>query len=333
MIFSVSTVKDTLTNVEKFVRRNLAGGIDHVVVFLDADQPEVTTFLEEHPHATGIRTDRSWWHGPRPSRLNQRQWVNANRAMRHLSPYPWAQWVFHVDGDEVAHLDRDLLAGLPPETRAVRLRPLEAASQRHWDRDPTWFKTLLGTDRLTLLTVLGVIERPRNIDYFRGHVAGKVGVRPAEDLRLVIHRAADADDRHLPMHEDPSLMVLHYEAPDGEEFVRKWRALLASGGGIAQRSGRAATARAIAALLDLGLSDEDAEPYLMRIYERTRLDDLETLLGLGLLEQHDPDTWAHRPEAWPDGAEDTWRRTVEEMREAPRTPAFPVRLDDERDAG
>jgi hypothetical protein len=163
-----------------------------------------------------------------------------------------------------------------------------------------------------------VIERPRNVAYFRGHVAGKIGVKPAADIRLAIHRASDRDGNVLPMEADPRLMVLHYESPDGGEFVRKWRALLDSGAELGHGRGRSVTATAIQGLLATGLTEAEAAPYFARIYERTRLDDFETLRDLRLLERHDPDSWQREPEPFPRGAERAWRQAVAEMRAEPK---------------
>jgi len=56
VILSVSTVKDTVPNLRRFVRRNLGNGIDHMVVFVDADDPAAESFLSAHPNVTCIRT-------------------------------------------------------------------------------------------------------------------------------------------------------------------------------------------------------------------------------------------------------------------------------------
>ena len=102
MIFTASTVKDTLPNVRRFVAGNLAGGVDHLFVFLDAPDREVRGFLDEHPHVTCIRTDKSWWGGERPEHLNVRQRINANLAKAVLSTLPGEDhWVFHIDADEI----------------------------------------------------------------------------------------------------------------------------------------------------------------------------------------------------------------------------------------
>ena len=69
-----------------------------------------------------------------------RQRINANLVKAVLSTFDWAEWLFHIDADEIVQLDREVLRALPAGTRVVRLAPLEAVSRRQWDDDPTWFK-------------------------------------------------------------------------------------------------------------------------------------------------------------------------------------------------
>ena len=82
LVVTASTVKDTLANVERFVDGNLAGGADHLVLFLDAPDdpatPDVRGFLDAHPHVTCVVTDETWWPDKRPEQLNTRQRINAN---------------------------------------------------------------------------------------------------------------------------------------------------------------------------------------------------------------------------------------------------------------
>src|SRR5690606_39074211 len=121
--------KDTLPNVQRFVRGNLAGGVDHMVVFLDAagahGQREVREWLEEQPHVTTIRTGKEWWAGDKPGHLNVRQRINVNLLKHVLKQFDWAEWLFHVDGDEIVQVDRGVLAHVPDDVTAVRLAPLE----------------------------------------------------------------------------------------------------------------------------------------------------------------------------------------------------------------
>ncbi|GAB2771593.1 hypothetical protein GCM10027020_25890 [Nocardioides salsibiostraticola] len=302
MIISASTVKDTLPNVQRFVAGNLAGGIDHLVVFLDAgdsDCPGVRSWLEEQTHVTCIRTDKSWWHGERPAELNVRQRINANVIKAVASTVESVEWVFHLDADEVAQIDRGVLASVPDETQVVTLAPLEAVSRQYWDGDPTWFKRKLSKAELTLLETLGVIDRAHNGAYFHGHVDGKSGVRPGTDRWLTLHHGVDAQGEELPTFKDPALSLLHYESYSGEDFVRKWTSILSAGPMANFRPGREPTAVALRALIGLGLSAEEAAPFFRRIFERTTEDDFETLRDLRLLVEVDPLQGSHEPAPWP----------------------------------
>jgi hypothetical protein len=304
LVVTASTVKDTLANVERFVDGNLAGGADHLVLFLDAPDdpvtPDVRGFLDAHPHVTCVVTDDGWWPDKRPGQLNTRQRVNANVVKALLSTVDWAGWVFHVDGDEVVQLDRTVLDAVPASHPAVSLAPLEAVSRKHWDGDPTWFKRLLEPDDLTLLKTLGVIDRPSNGALFHGHVEGKSGIRPTTDLWLTLHHVVDADKNDVSAYTSPALRVLHYESFSGEDFVRKWTSILAAGPKPSFRPGREPTAVALQTLIAKGLTAEQAQPYLMRIFERTTEDDFDTLRDLGLLEHVDPRAGAHVPTAAPE---------------------------------
>lgn len=318
MLVTASTVKDTRPRLERFVARNLAGGVDHLVVFLDADDPEVQGWLGAHPHVTCVRTDEAWWRGERPAMLNVRQRINANVAKAVLSRLPWATWVFHVDADEVVQVDRDRLAALPDDVRAVRLSTLEAVSRPRWDGEVTHFKRPLPHDDLVLLHTLGLVDRPQPGAYFHGHTDGKVGMRPAVEPWLALHQVVDGARERQETFEADWLRVLHYESVDGEEFVRKWTAILEAGPKVSLRPGREPTAVALRALLAKGLSAEQARPWLMRIFERTTQDDFEALRDLGLLEEHDPMTWGLAPREVPGDGLARLRSGLAAVAEAPK---------------
>jgi hypothetical protein len=303
VILSVTTLKDSAANVEKWVRRNLAGGIDHMVVFLDGPQPEVEQLLDAHPHATGVVTDPQWYADAPCELLNDRQIVNAGLISRVLAGLPWAEWVFHLDGDEVAQVERAELASLPAQTRAVRLSTLEAVGRLHPEADPTKFKRRLSPDELQLLTLLGAIREPSNGVYFRGHRYGKPGLRPSLDLAIGVHHVIDREGKQVELTEAPGLRLLHYESFSGDEFVRKWMALLGSGGHVGQRGHRATVADSIRTLLGLGLDEDDTRAFLYRLYEQLGHDDVELLDRLGLLVEVDPDARPHTVEASPEGVE------------------------------
>jgi hypothetical protein len=305
MLFTASTVKDTAAGLQEFVARNLAGGVDHVFLFVDDFDAEVTAELNAHPHVTAIATGPSWWHGKRPKQLNARQRINANVAKVMLAPFPWAEWLFHIDGDECLLLDRQVLAALPPEVANVRANPLEAVSRKKWPgRKVTHFKRMLETEELTLLQVLGLIEQPLNGYYFHGHCEGKAGLRPRMGRWLTLHDVHDAAQQVVPAGDEGKgdfARLLHYESWSGEEFVRKWVNILGSGSKVSFRPAREPTAVALRALIGRDLTEKKLRAYLMRIFERTTEDDFETLLDLGLLEEIDPLAGTHTPE--PLGAE------------------------------
>ncbi|MBB6629035.1 glycosyltransferase family 2 protein [Nocardioides sp. KIGAM211] len=328
MLLTASTIRDSLPNVRRFVAANLASGVDHMVVFLDAPkdpgQAEVRAELDAHPHVTAVPTGRAgWWRDDRPAGLNVRQRINANVVLDAVRDLAWAEWVVHVDGDEVARVDPDLLAAVPADTGALRLDPLEAVSQWHVDAPPTLFKRLLDQQDLHLLFTLGVITEPSNTVYFHGHVKGKAGVRPGSGLRLTLHNAVDDEGRIAEGHRAPGLAVLHYDSISGEEFARKWAAL--SSAGKAQfRPNRGITADALAALVGKDLPDEVRETYLRRIYERTTRDDVETLRDLGLLETVDPLHAARTPRALPAGALQELESRLAAVRDQPKRPFHAV---------
>jgi hypothetical protein len=327
VIISVSTVMDSRENVAKFVRRNLRGGIDHMVVFLDAPLPEVESDLAGHPHVTAVTAYDDWWNGARPDDLNERQVCNHGLASRVVAGLPWAEWVFVLDGDEVAQVDRSVLDRLAPDVRAVRLEPLEAVSRMAPEHDPTQFKRRPTEDELALLDVLGIIREPKVRAYFRGHISGKPGLRVGRGYALGVHHAVRTStaDR-LDAVSDPGLTLLHYESYDGREFARKWRALHASGVGVRQHGNRSPIARAVGAILDLGLTEEATTDALGRLYRATALDDVETLQRLGLLVDVDPDRGTHTPRS-DDRGVGQLRALLERARPLPKPQFRPRGLD------
>jgi hypothetical protein len=328
MLFTASTVKDTLPNVQRFVQGNLAGGVDHMFVLLDAPgaegQAEVQEWLKSQPHVTCIATGKEWWAGDRPAQLNVRQRINANLLKHVLSRFGWAEWLFHVDGDEVIQVDRQVLDTVPAAIPAVQLAPLEAVSRMHWDQDPTWFKTLLDRDDLGLLHALDVIDKPGNAAYFHGHTRGKSGIRPGATGWLTLHQAVDIDREPLQAFRHEALRVLHYESFSGEDFVRKWTAMVASGPTASFRSQRGGTADALRALIGKNLGEEKAQAYLMRLFERTTEDDFETLRDLGLLVEVDPRLGGHDPRPFPDGGREALLGDLDALRTEPKRPFHPA---------
>jgi hypothetical protein len=302
MLIAASTVKDTPAHVRRFVAGNLGGGLDHLVVFLDQPgapgQEEVAALLDEHPHVTCVRAGPGWWGQHRPRGLNERQCTNAT-VVAHLLADVGPSWVFHVDGDEVVRLDRDVLAAVPRGVAAVRLAPREAVSKPVWEGEPTLFKEPLDEADLRLLHALGAIAEPDNRAYFHGHLQGKTGVRPSAATWLGLHRALTASGDPVETHDDERLELFHYESYSGDEFVRKWSEMTTSGPRASFRAGRAAVADAVRSVLEKDLDPEVTRRLLLRLHAHTTADDAGLLSDLGLVVETDPLAGTHEPQPLP----------------------------------
>jgi hypothetical protein len=293
MLLSVTTVKDTVDHLRRFVEGNLAGGVDHLIVFLDAPgadgQPQAREYLEAQQRVTVVPAGRGWWGEQRPAELNVRQCINANVAGSVLDQALGPDsWLFHVDGDEVVRLDRAELAALPDSQVSVHLAVREVASQQRWEGVPDLFKRPLGQDQLRTLQERGLIDEPDNRHFLHGHLQGKAGRRVGTPTWLTLHRVVDEEGRVVPADESDRLEVFHFESYDADEFIRKWVTMARSGPIAAFRPGRAALARRIVALVrDDSLSDEALRKELLVLYREHGQDDVEALAALGVLDQVD----------------------------------------------
>lgn len=295
MICLVTTVKDTQENLDRFVERNLAGGADHLFMYVDHADESTYHHLDRHRHVTAVRTGAGYWHGERPRSLNKRQWVNANLTNVLLTAFPRVRWLFHLDGDEALDLDRARLLELPPEVRAVRLRTLESVASVSATKAADTFKRPLEPGELALLATLGVIPRPTNKAYFHGHTAGKSGMRPSLDLRIGVHTVQTLDLEDVEPVRETWLNVLHHDAWSPDEFVRKWSEHLSADNVARFRNQKERLRAALATLAQLELTEERRRGLLLEIYRRHVADDVELLDDLGFLVQPDPARHAHRP--------------------------------------
>ena len=284
MITTVSTVKDDFERLLRWIDRNLAAGVDRMVVFVDGrDDARTAALLNARPGVVAVDAD-TWWGEDFPARLNARQRINANAALRVVQEVDPEGWMFHIDGDEVLHLDTERLLALPDDVEAVRLSPLEALAQWEWpDDEVTLFKRLLADEDLNLLALLGVIERPENDAYFRGHTAGKSGLRVSHHAWMEIHRVVDDSGTPLPAHRAPWLQVLHYESHTLEEFVRKWTNHTTSGHRLVARPDRRRLASAMTAEGWAQWPAEVVDAVRRDLFAATALDDRDTLERLGML--------------------------------------------------
>lgn len=286
MHLGVTLVRDNVANLRRFVDGNLAHGIDHLLVVHDGPVPaEVLGLLGAHPDVTLVVADDQWWLGDRLDLLNARQRVVANLARVVSTELGFVEWMFFLDGDEVALVDRAVLARQPADVRAVRLKPLESVADARGEARAL-FKRLLDKPDLQRLARAGVIPAPRNQVYFRGHVTGKTAIRPSHEVRSWIHAVVDESEEKVPLAQDPGLRHLHFESPTYDEFVRKWTALATSGSPPPVRATRAEVLETVLAAR-AEPSAEVREQRLRELYERVALDDVATLEAMGLLERVD----------------------------------------------
>lgn len=322
MILTVSTVKDSVPNLRAFCERNLAGGADHLLVFLDAADPDAEAFLRAQPNVTVVVTGERYWRPFRPKRLNRRQEINATLAVTLLSGFDWADLVFHVDADESLQVDRARLDARPNHAPVVRLWPLEAVSQMHWDGEVSLFKPMLSERQIRQLVASGVIEAPAETEnmngtWLSGHVMGKVGVRPHPGVRLELHHAYPYDSaQRLPALERDWLVHRHYESHSGEEFVRKWTSHAAAGPIRLRPRRQKLLAQVSDILADDSLGEEQRQQRLADLYRAEVEDDLPLLERLGVLVA--PVDHGHRPEPIPEGDREVFGRFLDLLAAAPK---------------
>ena len=304
MICTVSTVKDSLRNVQQFVDRNLASGADHMFVFLDGGDGELEAYLTEQNNVTPIPTRKDYWRGSRPGRLNRRQAINANLINTLLAAFERVRWLIQIDGDECLDIDKARLLRTRASLPYVVLETREAVSQQHPEGDAQLFKQRLTRTQLRLLRSRGLIDRPDNEAYFNGHFVGKPGIAPSLDVDLHIHSARTRTGRRLMPLRSRSLGVLHYESVSGDEFIRKWTTHLSSGSGAKFRGDKDAIRAAVQpVIMDASLSEEAKRESLMKLYAAHVVDDVEALLDLGYLVRPAPEYHAYTPQPWtPDQA-------------------------------
>ncbi|UUZ58651.1 hypothetical protein [Nocardioides sp. B-3] len=177
----------------------------------------------------------------------------------------------------------------------MRLDVLESVAE--WDPLPAHanlFKRKLTKKELRVLVTRGLVERPRNDHYFHGHVSGKVGIRPAHDVWLGIHRAMDSQREPID--------VRGSVAANAPLRVGVWSGLRAKVAQLARirdggqyPDGAPPIADAFQAEIDAEATDGQG---LKSVFQQTTADDVETLRVLGYLEEIDPLKHGHVPTAY-----------------------------------
>lgn len=292
-IVAVSTVKADPDQVERFLRRNLGAGIDHLLVFLDDANPPVRQLLEANPHVTVVRTGPKYWNGARPPRVSDRLRINMNLANAVLATVPSVAWLVSIDSDEAVCIDREAMQSL--DARAVLLSVLEAVSKRTWpDDEPTLFKSRPSDGELAALAALGTIIEPDLRFYFRGHQEGKAAARPDLRVRMRVHSVQDEAGKGLAR-PAPDMHVLHYESHSLDDFVRRWKDYAPASAHLrTHRDERKLIGMAVHTLYHHDtLTERKRTKLIKRLFDREVADDVETLTAMGLAAP--PPTRSYQP--------------------------------------
>lgn len=327
MVVTVSTVWEELGLVERWVQHNLASGVDHMLVFLDRPhqpgQAEVREFLEAHPHVTVVAAGPQWWAGKRPRNLNYRQSIHANVAAVLLAEAPEVEWVFHIDVDEVAHVDRTVLAQVPHHEVAVVLETLEAVSTYDGEGWETRFKSIPDENLLHLLFTLGTIPKPKMGGLIHGHTRGKSGIRTGRGVQLGVHSATVRETGEpAPAYRHPKLRLLHHYSTSGAQLQEKVARYVAAGD-MSMGSRKERMIRSVLGLDALGLPPEQYRALHRRVYGALLADRVEELEELGLLTHIDAGAGTHRPRLLPARAKERLERGLEQLRGADKSPFDP----------
>jgi hypothetical protein len=281
-VVAATTLKADLDQVERFLRRNLSGGVDHLIVFLDEANPPVREILDANPHVTPVRTGPKYWNGTRPARVSDRLRININLANAVLATVPSAGWLVSIDSDEAVSIGREALAKV--QTPAVLLSVLEAVSRRTWpDDEPTLFKSRPGEGELAALAALGVIIEPDLAFYFRGHQEGKPALRPDLRHRVRVHSVHDEAGKGLARAAE-DLFVLHYESHSLDDFVRRWKDYAPEAAHLrTHRDERKMIGIALHTLHHhQNLSDRQRARLIRQLFDREVADDAKSLTAMGL---------------------------------------------------
>jgi hypothetical protein len=165
--------------------------------------------------------------------VTARQNLNAIHAMGRART-AGAEWLLSIDADELACLDlarsepdqlARALAGVPPTTEAVVLRPLEIVQRRLTYDDVLTDETLFKRSdvRLERETYDPFAGRRRTVPAVYGHSAGKSAVRLSVEARpSTVHRFVRRDGSRLKT--DDLGYLLHYYCHSFDAFLRKFRA-------------------------------------------------------------------------------------------------------------
>jgi Glycosyl transferase family 2 len=253
------TLKARLADTLSFVYYHLNSGFDHLYLFFDDPADPAIEALKGEKRLTCIRCDESHWQKllgdiPRSKlSINIKQEANAREAVKSARQDGFA-WIGHLDSDELLYAPggfKHLISTLPAGVEVVKLPAREIIPESlstpnifldlHFFRigrqampknrrlylDPhERFPYFLGflSYRVRQLAA-GLLGCPTIFTpYMKGHVNGKSITRTTAPIfSSRSHYPIPTNDARLKVNLLSSAMVLHYDFPDYEHWLTKWR--------------------------------------------------------------------------------------------------------------
>jgi hypothetical protein len=224
-----ATILAPAGEILRFAAYHLEAGAHRLYLYLDDDNPTAYAALKAHPKVRVTTCDATWWQsqGGRPKKHQVRQTKNATHAYNRGAE---VDWLIHMDADEFLVPDRpvaEVLAALPDDTPAVRVRPMEQLSG-----DGSAFKAFVppGPDRdRTVATLYPTFGRHVK-GGFLSHLAGKVMLRTGQrDVRVQIHNAFTGDDMIEALDPAPGIELAHCHAKTWDQWIAAYRYRLSKG--------------------------------------------------------------------------------------------------------
>ena len=217
-----STIKAPVDEVVAFIAHHQSLGADEIWIFFDDPDDPALPIVKNAKGVVAVACDDAYWNGNRPEVHENRQAQNARHAYRstHLD------WIAHIDGDELIHLDdgtvADRLAEIDKDALIVRMKPWEAMCSPYRDGPfnahlfrapirrknlPVLHSAMFG--EFEILLEDGILSHANGKSFYRTGIAG---ISPR------IHTAALNGERLKGNPFHPDLALLHFHAHDREAW-------------------------------------------------------------------------------------------------------------------
>ncbi|WP_293573164.1 glycosyltransferase family 2 protein [Phaeobacter sp.] len=226
----VSTIKAPAQAILDFAAHHLDLGAHRLHLYLDEPNPEVFPHLKAHPKIRVTTCDDQHWSRrktARPKKHQVRQTLNATHAYGRIQ----TDWIAHIDVDEFLcpqPVGSDgladplplgqMLAALPPEQMATRVRPIEALPDR-----TGCFKAMVprGPERIRKTREIYPRYGHHLAGGFLSHTAGKVIARTGlPDIEFRIHNLFQNGIVCPTTPELTGVDLCHFHAPSWDSWQK-----------------------------------------------------------------------------------------------------------------